>query len=52
MEIVRMSRDKRRFLHLLLMADEQENMVEKYLDRGDMYVLFDGKAVCECDIMA
>lgn len=48
MEIVRILRDKRRFLHLLLMADEQENMVEKYLDRGDMYVLFDGKAVCEC----
>lgn len=48
MEIVRILRDKRRFLRLLLMADEQENMVEKYLDRGDMYVLFDGKVVCEC----
>ena len=47
MEIVRMLRDKRRFLRLLLMADEQENMVEKYLDRGDMDGLFDGKAVCE-----
>ena len=34
MEIVRILRDKRRFLRLLLMADEQENMVEKYLDRG------------------
>ena len=40
MDIVRILRDKRRFLRLLLMADEQENMVEKYLDRGDMYVLF------------
>ena len=29
MEIVRILRDKRRFLRLLLMADEQENMVEK-----------------------
>ena len=30
---------KRAYLSLLLLADEQESMIEKYLDRGTMYVL-------------
>ena len=33
--------DKRKYLRLLLLADEQENMIEKYLDKGIMYVLDD-----------
>ena len=33
--------DKRAYLSLLLLADEQESMIEKYLDRGTMYVLDD-----------
>ena len=32
---------KRAYLSLLLLADEQESMIEKYLDRGTMYVLDD-----------
>lgn len=32
---------KRAYLYLLLLADEQESMIEKYLDRGTMYVLDD-----------
>ena len=32
---------KRAYLCLLLLADEQESMIEKYLDRGTMYVLDD-----------
>ena len=42
---------KKRFLPLLLLADEQEDMIDRYLDRGTMYVLRDGDddAVrCEC----
>ncbi|MBU5626607.1 GNAT family N-acetyltransferase [Oscillibacter sp. MSJ-2] len=40
--------DKKRYLPLLLLADEQEDMIDRYLDRGRMYVLEeDGtKAVC------
>lgn len=34
-------RKKRIYLHLLLLADEQESMIEKYLDKGTMYVLDD-----------
>lgn len=33
--------DKRKYLSLLLLADEQEDMIEKYLDKGTMYVLDD-----------
>lgn len=31
--------NKREYLSLLLLADEQEDMIEKYLDNGTMYVL-------------
>lgn len=40
--------DKKEFLELLLLADEQESMIDRYLERGDMYVLYDNglKACC------
>lgn len=40
--------DKKRYLDLLLLADEQESMIDKYLNRGTMYVLDDQgvKSVC------
>jgi len=37
--------DKRRFLDLLLLADEQEDMIDRYLDRGDLFVMDAGEAV-------
>ena len=39
---------KKQYLDLLLLADEQEDMIDRYLDRGTMYALEDGgvKAVC------
>ncbi len=39
---------KKDYLPLLMLADEQEDMVDRYLERGEMYVLRDGgvKAVC------
>lgn len=41
--------DRRRHLSLLLLADEQESMVDRYLDEGMMYVLeVDGIVVGEC----
>lgn len=49
MEIRKIEKDKKRFLSLLLLADEQEDMIDRYLDRGTMYVLDDGgRVVCEC----
>jgi len=48
-EIRKVTGDKRAYLSLLLLADEQEDMIDRYLDRGDMYVLTDGdSAVGEC----
>jgi len=49
MEIRQVREKKKRYLSLLLLADEQEDMIDRYLDRGTMYVLEDGgvtRAVC------
>ncbi len=39
---------KKQFLDLLLLADEQEDMIDKYLPHGDLFALYDGdlKSVC------
>ena len=41
MKIRKIKENKKQFLSLLLLADEQENMVDRYLERGSMYVLDD-----------
>ena len=48
MEIRRIDSDKKRFLDLLLLADEQENMIDRYLERGELFVLYDDdpKSLC------
>ena len=33
--------DKKHYLPLLLLADEQESMIDRYLERGDLYVMND-----------
>ncbi len=44
-----MEKDKRKHRNLLLLADEQWSMIEKYLDRGTMYVLQqNGQTVAQC----
>ena len=48
MEIREIVTDKKRYLPLLLLADEQESMIDRYLDRGTMFVLTDGTVVGEC----
>lgn len=48
MKIKKIVKNKKRFLPLLLSADEQESMLDRYLERGDMYVLYDGGAKAEC----
>ena len=48
MNIFEVKTDKKQHIDLLLLADEQESMIDRYLDRGTMYALDDGgvKAVC------
>ena len=48
MNIREIHENKKQFLPLLLLADEQEDMIDRYLERGAMYVLEDGgvKACC------
>lgn len=42
MEIRRILENKRAFLPLLLLGDEQEDMIARYLDRGTLLALYDG----------
>ena len=48
MEIKVIDDNKKDFLDLLLLADEQENMIDKYLDKGTLFALYDDelKSVC------
>lgn len=48
MEIKEIKKNKKQFLSLLLLADEQENMIEQYIDRGIMYILDNNGIKCEC----
>lgn len=49
MEFQAISDSKRDYLPLLLLGDEQEDMIGRYLDRGTLWALVDGgllRAVC------
>ena len=48
MEIIKITQDRKRYLPLLLLADEQEDMIDRYLEKGEMFALLDPdvRAVC------
>lgn len=48
MIIKTIAENKKDFLDLLLLADEQEDMIDRYLDSGTLFALYDGdlKSVC------
>lgn len=48
MKVEKITQNKKQFLDLLLLADEQEDMIDKYLDDGDMFILSDNdlKTIC------
>lgn len=48
MVMIEVTDHKKQYLDLLLLADEQEDMIDRYLDRGTMYVLDDNGVKCEC----
>ena len=39
MRIEKVINNKKQYLDLLLLADEQEDMIDKYLEPGDLYQL-------------
>ena len=51
MEILEIYENKKEYLPLLLLADEQESMIDKYLPEGRMFILkYNGKVKAECVI--
>ena len=49
MKIEKVTGDPKNYLDLLLLADEQEDMVDRYLSRGEMFILTeDGSVKAEC----
>jgi GNAT superfamily N-acetyltransferase len=47
--VIEIKENKKQYIDLLLLADEQENMIDRYLYTGTMYVLKkDGVTVSEC----
>ena len=48
--IIEITENKKAYLDLLLLADEQEDMIDRYLERGRMYVLDDDGVKSECVI--
>ena len=50
MEIKEIKNNKKQYLSLLLLADEQEDMIERYIEKGTMYVLDDNGIKSECII--
>lgn len=51
MNIKKVSGAKKEYIDLLLLADEQENMIDKYLERGEMFVLDDNGIKAECVVI-
>jgi GNAT superfamily N-acetyltransferase len=51
MEIKKITKNKKQYLDLLLLADEQENMIDKYLEPGDMYILIDKDVKSSCVVL-
>jgi len=48
MDIRIIESNKKDFLDLLLLADEQEQMIDTYLERGELFALYDNglKSIC------
>lgn len=48
MTIRQVTENKKAYLDLLLLADEQEDMIDRYLNRGDLFVLEDSGVIAQC----
>jgi len=52
MRIEKITHNKRQYLDLLLLADEQEDMIDRYLATGDMFALYDDDLKSVCVVVA
>lgn len=50
MEIKEIKENKKEFLSLLLLGDEQEDMIDQYIERGRMYILEEDEVKGQCVI--
>lgn len=48
MKFLKIENNKKRYIDLLLLGDEEEEMIDKYLERGEMYILDDNGIKAEC----
>lgn len=48
MKFVEIKENKKKYIDLLLLGDEQESMVDRYLEHGKMYVLLDSDVKAQC----
>ena len=51
MDIIEITENKKLYIDLLLLADEQEDMIDKYIDSGDMFILDDNGVKAECIVV-
>lgn len=51
MEFIQIFENKKRYIDLLLLADEQESMIDTYLEQGDMFICLDPGPVGECVVV-
>ena len=51
LKIEKVSENKKQFLELLLLADEQEDMIDKYLPSGELFALYDDDLKSVCVVM-
>lgn len=47
MEIKQVFENKKQYMDLLFLADEQEDMIDRYLEKGEMFVLTDPEPLGE-----
>ena len=52
MTINQITHNKKQHLDLLLLADEQEDMIDRYLETGDMFALYDNDLKSVCVVVA
>lgn len=51
LNIKEVKENKKQYLDLLLLADEQEDMIDHYLEKGTMYILEDSGIKAECVVL-
>ena len=52
MTIIKVSGNRKKYIDLLLLADEQESMIDRYIDKGDMFILKENDiAIAECIVV-